>query len=48
MSQPDYIDYFDWGLGIGIDDWHWCLVLDIGWWFWTEYIVNPSLNLGQD
>ena len=32
MSQPDKIDYYDWGsgLGIGIRDWDWGFGLGIG------------------
>ena len=34
MSQPDQIDYYDWGLGFRIGDWDWGLRLyiEIGDW----------------
>ena len=46
MSQPDYIDYYDWrlGLGIGIEDWG--LGLGIGIWDWDQRL-ELGIEIGE-
>ena len=44
MSQPDYMDYYDWrlGYGIGIEDWG--LGLEI--WIW-DLALGSGIGIGD-